>query len=75
MSFKKNKYQVITWCYIKRVSRLLLIDILQVSAEADNWMINNYVTHAGNPLVGNFHDPQVPRIHMQNTQIDLWKHY
>ena len=23
-------------------------------------MINNYTTHAGNPLVGNFHDPQVP---------------
>ena len=33
---------------------------LQISAEADHWMLNNGVTHAGNKLVGNFNDSQVP---------------
>ena len=59
MSFKKNKYQVIKGAISKELADVAY-RYLQVSAEADNWMINNYVTHVGNPLVGNFHDPQVP---------------
>ena len=58
-TFKKNKYQVIRGAISKE-----LADIgyryLQISAEADNWMIKNYVTHEKNPLIGNFNDPQVP---------------
>ena len=59
MSFKKNKYQVIRGAISKDVADMAY-RYLQVSAEADNWMINNYVTHSGNPLIGNFHDRQVP---------------
>ena len=59
MSFKKNKYQVIRGAISKELADVAY-RYLQVSAEADNWMINNYTTHPGNPLVGNFHDPQVP---------------
>jgi hypothetical protein len=33
---------------------------LQISAEADWWMLNNGVTHEKNSLIGNFKDPQVP---------------
>jgi hypothetical protein len=29
---------------------------LQISAEADHWMLENGVTHAGNKLIGNFND-------------------
>jgi len=59
MSFKKNKYQVIRGAISKELADVAY-RYLQISAEADNWMINNYTTHVGNPLVGNFHDPQVP---------------
>jgi len=59
MSFKKNKYQVLRGAISKELADVAY-RYLQVSAEADNWMLSNYVTHAGNPLVGNFHDPQVP---------------
>ena len=59
MSFKKNKYQVIRGAISKELADVAY-RYLQVSAEADNWMINNYTTHKGNPLVGNFHDVQVP---------------
>ena len=59
MSFKKNKYQVIRGAISKELADVAY-RYLQVSAEADNWMLKNYVTHAGNPLVGNFHDKQVP---------------
>ena len=59
MSFKKNKYQIIRGAISKELADVAY-RYLQVSAEADNWMINNYTTHPGNPLVGNFHDPQVP---------------
>ena len=59
MSFKKNKYQVIRGAISKELADVAYRS-LQISAEADNWMINNYTTHKGNPLVGNFHDPQVP---------------
>ena len=50
MSFKKNKYQVIRGAISKDLADVAY-RYLQISAEADNWMINNYVTHAGNPLV------------------------
>jgi len=59
MSFKKNKYQVIRGAISKELAEVAY-RYLQISAEADNWMINNYTTHKGNPLVGNFHDVQVP---------------
>ena len=59
MSFKKNKYQVLRGAISKELADFGY-RYLQVSAEADNWMLKNYVTHVGNPLVGNFHDPQVP---------------
>ena len=59
MSFKKNKYQVLRGAISKELADVAY-RYLQISAEADNWMINNYTTHAGNPLVGNFHDKQVP---------------
>ena len=59
MSFKKNKYQVIRGAISKELADVAY-KYLQISAEADHWMLNNGVTHAGNPLVGNFHDPQVP---------------
>ena len=59
MSFKKNKYQILRGAISKELADFGY-RYLQVSAEADNWMLKNYVTHAGNPLVGNFHDSQVP---------------
>ena len=59
MSFKKNKYQVIRGAISKEVADIAY-RYLQISAEADHWMLNNGVTHAGNKLVGNFNDTQVP---------------
>ena len=59
MSFKKNKYQVIKGAISKELADIGYT-YLQISAEADYWMLENYVTHSGNPLVGNFHDKQVP---------------
>ena len=59
MVFKKNKYQVIRGAISKEVADIAY-RYLQISAEADHWMLNNGVTHAGNKLVGNFNDPQVP---------------
>ena len=59
MSFKKKKYQVLRGAISKDLADVAY-RYLQISAEADNWMLNNYTTHAGNPLVGNFHDVQVP---------------
>ena len=59
MSFKKNKYQVIRGAISKEIADIAY-RYLQISAEADHWMLNNGVTHAGNKLVGNFNDPQVP---------------
>ena len=59
MSFKKNKYQVIRGAISKEVADIAY-RYLQISAEADHWMLNNGVTHAGNKLVGNFNDAQVP---------------
>jgi len=59
MSFKKNKYQVIRGAISKDVADLAY-RYLQISAEADHWMLENNVTHKGNRLLGNFNDPQVP---------------
>ena len=59
MSFKKNKYQVIRGAVSKEIADVAY-RYLQISAEADYWMLNNSVTHAGNLLIGNFNDPQVP---------------
>ena len=59
MSFKKNKSQVIRGAISKEVAALAYT-YLQISAEADNWMLNNGVTHQGNPLLGRFNDVQVP---------------
>jgi len=59
MSFKKNKYQVIRNAISKELADIAYT-YLQISAEADHWMMQKYITHSGNPLVGNFHDEQVP---------------
>ena len=59
MSFKKNKYQVLRSAISKDLAAFCY-KYLQISAEADYWMLNNSVTHAGNLLIGNFNDPQVP---------------
>jgi len=59
MSFKKNKYQVIKGAISKELADIGYT-YLKISAEADHWMLENYVTHSGNWLVGNFHDKQVP---------------
>ena len=59
MSFKKNKYQVIRGAISKEIADIAY-RYLQISADADHWMLNNGVTHASNKLVGNFNDSQVP---------------
>ena len=59
MSFKKNKYQVLRNAISKDLAAFCY-KYLQISAEADHWMLNNGLTHAGNKLVGNFNDAQVP---------------
>ena len=59
MSFKKNKYQIIRKAISKEIADIGY-NYLQISAEADHWMLQNGVTHEGKPLVGNFKDQQVP---------------
>ena len=59
MSFKKNKYQVIRGAVSKEFADFGF-QYLRMSAEADFWMIQNNITHNGNPLIGNFADKQVP---------------
>ena len=59
MSFKKNKYQVIRNAISKELADIAFT-YLQISAEADHWMLTNQTTHEGNYLVGNFKDQQVP---------------
>ena len=59
MSFKKNKYIVIRKAISKDVADVAFT-YLQISAEADYWMLQNNATHSKNPLVGNFTDRQVP---------------
>jgi len=58
-TFKKNKYQVIRQA-ISRELADIGYNYLQISAEADHWMLQNGVTHERNPLIGNFKDAQVP---------------
>ena len=59
MSFKKNKYQVIRNAISKELAAKGYT-YLQISAEADHWMLTNQATHERNFLVGNFKDQQVP---------------
>ena len=59
MSFKKNKYQVIRGAISKELANIAFT-YLQISAEADHWMLTNQATHEGNLLIGNFKDRQVP---------------
>ena len=59
MSFKKNKYQVIRGAISKELADFGY-RYLQISAEADWWMLTNNATHSKNPLIGNFADKQVP---------------
>ena len=59
MSFKKNKYQVIRGAISKEVAEIAY-RYLQISADADYWMLSNGVTHESNKLIGNFNDSQVP---------------
>jgi len=59
MSFAKKKYQIIRQAISKELANIGY-NYLQISAEADHWMLTNQVTHEGNPLVGNFKDKQVP---------------
>ena len=59
MSFKKNKYQIIRQAISKELANVGY-NYLQISAEADHWMLQNDATYEKNPLIGNFKDPQVP---------------
>ena len=59
MSFNKKKYQVIRGAISKEIADIAYT-YLKISADADIWMLENGVTHAGNKLVGNFNDSQVP---------------
>ena len=59
MSFKKNKYQVIRGAISKELADIAFT-YLQISAEADYWLLTNQATHESNFLVGNFKDRQVP---------------
>ena len=59
MSFKKNKYQVIRGAISKELADIAF-SYLQISAEADHWMLQNGVTHESNSLIGTFKDKQVP---------------
>ncbi len=59
MSFKKNKYQVIRGAISKELADIAFT-YLQISAEADHWLLTNQATHEGNMLIGNFKDRQVP---------------
>jgi hypothetical protein len=73
MNFAKKKYQVIKGAISKELADFAF-KYLQISAEADWWMLNNGVTHEKNSLIGNFkiHKYLIP---MLNMQIDLWKLY
>ena len=58
-TFKKNKYQVIKNAISKEVAEIGY-RYLQISAEADQWLLQTNKTHESNFLIGNFKDPQVP---------------
>ena len=59
MSFKKNKYQVIRNAVSKDICDIAY-RYLQISAEADYWLLKNNITHEENIFIGNFKDRQVP---------------
>ena len=59
MTFNIKKYQVIKNAVPYELANFIY-NYLQISAEADNWILQNGVTHKGNPLIGNFEDRQVP---------------
>ena len=59
MSFKKNKYQVIRNAVSKDICDIAY-RYLQISAEADYWLLKNNITHEENIFIGNFKDTQVP---------------
>jgi hypothetical protein len=59
MSFNKKKYQVIRGAISKEIADIAYT-YLQISADADDWMLQNGITHSGNKLIGNFKDAQVP---------------
>ena len=58
-TFKKNKYQVIRSAVSKEIAEIGY-RYLQISAEADQWLLQNGATHEKNPLMGDFKDKQVP---------------
>ena len=66
MSFKKNKYQVIRGAISKELADIAYT-YLQISAEADHWMLNNKATHENNFLIGNFKD------RLKETINQIWK--
>jgi len=58
-TFKKDKYQVIRNAVSTEVCDIVY-RYLQISAEADYWLLQNGKTHEHNPLLGDFKDSQVP---------------
>jgi len=58
-TFKKNKYQVIRGAISKEVAEIGY-RYLQISAEADEWLLRTGNSHERNPLIGTFKDTQVP---------------
>ena len=50
MSFKKNKYHIIRQAISKELANVGY-NYLQISAEADYWMLQNDATHEKNPLI------------------------
>ena len=58
-TFKKDKYQLIKGAVSKEVCDIAY-RYLQISAEADHFLLKTGTTHEKNPLVGTFKDPQVP---------------
>jgi len=59
MSFKKDRYVVIRGAVSKEVCDMAYT-YLNISAEADYWLLNNNITYEGNLFIGNFKDRQVP---------------
>ena len=58
-TFKKHKYQLIKGAVSKEVCDIAY-RYLQISAEADHWLLKTGNTHEKNPLIGDFKDQQVP---------------
>ncbi len=58
-TFKKDKYQLIKRAVSKEVCDIAY-RYLQISAEADHFLLDKGITYEKNTLLGNFKDPQVP---------------